>query len=90
MLGRIVEIAEPGRHLSLFRGFLRVTSKGEVLGEIPLDQILGILVSGQGATHSSNLIAKLAEIGIAFCICGSNFAPVSMLFPASTCRQVSV
>lgn len=29
MIGRIVEIQTDGRHLSLFRGFLRIEAKGD-------------------------------------------------------------
>ncbi len=81
MLGQIVEIAESARHLSLHRGFMKVSHQGETLGLVPLDEILGVVVSGHGTTHSTNLLAKFAELGIGFCVCGRNFTPVSMMLP---------
>lgn len=81
MLGQIVEIAEPGRHLSLHRGFMKVSLDGETLGLVPLDEILSVVVSGHGTTHSTNLLAKFAELGVGFCICGRNYTPTSMMLP---------
>lgn len=81
MLGRIVEIAESGRHLSVHRGFMQVSHEGETIGQVPLDDLLGVVVSGRQTTHSSNLLARLAELGISFCVTSNNFSPVAMLLP---------
>ncbi len=83
MIGRIVEIAEDKRYLSLHRGFMVVKSEGEEIGRISLDQIDGLIVSGHGTTHSSNLLAELAERGIPFVLCASNYLPVAILWPLS-------
>lgn len=81
MIGRIVEIAEPGRHLTVYRGFMRVLHEGETIGQVPLDELLGVVVSGRQTTHSSSLLARLAELGISFCITSSNFSPTAVLLP---------
>ncbi len=39
MLGRIVEIAQDGRRLSVERGFLVIRDADEELGRIPLDDM---------------------------------------------------
>ncbi len=39
MIGRIVEIAEDGRYLSVMRGFLVVSNEGNEIGRVPLDDI---------------------------------------------------
>ena len=51
MTGRIVEIAEGGRHLSLHRGFMEARHNDELLARIPLDDLLAVIVSGHGCTH---------------------------------------
>lgn len=38
-IGRVVEIAEDGRHLSKERGFLKVSCGSEELGRVPLDDV---------------------------------------------------
>ncbi len=81
MTGRIVEIAEGGRHLSLHRGFMEVRCDGKLLARIPLDDLLAVVVSGHGCTHSSNLIAALAERGTPFIICSVNYQPVAWMLP---------
>ena len=46
MLGRIVEIAEDHRHLSLYRGFMLVHQTGASraeLARIPLDDIAAVI-----------------------------------------------
>ena len=81
MLGRIVEIAESGRHLSLHRGFMKVSFKGETICQIPIDELLGVVVSGRGTTHSTNLLARFAELGVGFSITNNNFYPVAIMLP---------
>lgn len=45
MLGRIVEVSNDKRHLSVYRGFMLVHSTGEdrqEVGRVPLDDMAGI------------------------------------------------
>ena len=79
--GQIVEISNSGRHLSLTRGFLEISLKGESLAKIPLDDILALIVSGFGCTHSSNVLVALSDRGIPVAICGSNFVPRALVLP---------
>lgn len=81
MIGRIIEIAEDGRHLSLHRGFMVVSAGGEELGRVPLDDIGVVLVNAYGATCSNNLIVELARRGAGMVMCGSNHSPVAWLWP---------
>ena len=81
MTGRIVEIAENGRHLALHRGFMEVRADRELIARVPLDDLLAVIVSGHGCTHSSNLIAALAERGTPFIICAVNYQPVAWMLP---------
>lgn len=80
MIGRILDIAQDKRHLSLERGFLVVHADGQEQGRVALDDIAAVIVSGHGITHSSNLLAALAERAFPFVLCGNNHHPVGMLW----------
>lgn len=87
-LGHFVEITQSKVHLSLHRGFLKVNQEGSCLGKIPLDDILGIVITGHGCTHSSNVLVALSDRGIPVSICGSNFSPKVFVLPLiGNCRQ---
>ncbi|MEQ9042545.1 MAG: type II CRISPR-associated endonuclease Cas1 [Alphaproteobacteria bacterium] len=81
MIGRIVEVATDGVHLSVDRGFMKVSKEHEALGQVALDDIAALVVHGHGATFSANLAARLAARGAPMVICGSNHAPVALLWP---------
>ena len=81
MVGKIVEIADQSRYLSVHRGFLEVRFEQEVLGRVPLDDIIGVVISGHGCTHSSNLLAVLAERNIPLSICNRAYSPVAYVLP---------
>ena len=52
MLNRVIEIAEDGRYLSVERGFLKVSTKTEELGRVPLDDIATLIVTARDASLS--------------------------------------
>lgn len=81
MIGRIVEIAEDGRHLSVDRGFMIVQADGRELGRVPLDDIGVVIANAHGITYSNTLLTTLAERGAALVLCGRNHRPVAWLWP---------
>ncbi len=81
MIGRVVEIAEDGRHLALSRGFMVVKADGAELGRVPLDDVGVLLVNAHGTTYSNNLMVALAERGAGVVLCGANHSPVAWLWP---------
>lgn len=81
MTGRIVEIAEDGRHLALSRGFMVVKAEGEELARVPLDDIGAVLVNAHGTSYSNNLVLALAERGAAMVLCGPNHLPAAWIWP---------
>ena len=81
MIGRIVEVASDGSHLSVSRGFMIVNRDGERVGQIALDDIAALVINCHGATWSANLTARLAQRGAPIVICGSNHAPVALVWP---------
>jgi len=81
VIGRVVEIATDGVHLSVFRGFMTVKHDHEIIGQIALDDISSLVIHGHGATWSANLTARLADRGVPIVICGSNHSPVALVWP---------
>jgi len=82
-LGRVVEIAEDGRHLAKLRGFLLVSSGSTELGRVPLDDLTAVIATSPATTASCALLADLADRGIPFVLCGRNYAPVGLLWPTA-------
>jgi CRISPR-associated protein Cas1 len=80
-VGRIVEIAEDGRHISADRGFLVVSQSGNEMGRVPLDDVMALVVNAHGATFSNNLFRALAERGALAVLCGPNHAPYAWVWP---------
>lgn len=81
---RILEITDMQAHLSLHRGFLKVSIKDNKEYEIPLYDIGGVIANSYSLTYSNNLLVKLAELNIPFIICGQNHSPVAFLWPVET------
>jgi CRISPR-associated protein Cas1 len=81
MIGRVVEIAEDGRHLSIARGFMTVEAEGREIGRVPLDDIGVVIANAHGVSYTNNLLVKLAEKGAAVVLCGANHSPVAWLWP---------
>lgn len=81
MIGRIVEVAQDHRHLSLYRGHMIVMEGQEQVGQVPLDDIVAVIGNAHGLTYTNNLLVALAERNAAFVLCGANHNPVGMIWP---------
>lgn len=81
MIGRVVEVAREGAHLSLDRGFMRVSESGEEVGRIAVEDMSALIVRGYGATVSVNLCARLSGAGIPVVLCGANQSPDALIWP---------
>lgn len=81
MQNRIVEIASDGIHLSLLRGFLKLSRDGKELGRIGFPDIGAVIIRGYGATLSLNVAARLAEEKIPVILCGADQIPASVIWP---------
>lgn len=82
MIGRVVEIAEDGRHLAKSRGFLTVSAQGAEIGRVPLADVAAVVASAHGITYSNNLLVALAERGAPVVFCGANHRPAAFLWSA--------
>lgn len=78
---RIVDIETEGLHLASKRGFLSVEKEHEQIGSVPLDDIDGLIVHAHGTTWSNSTFVRLGERGVPVVICGSNHAPMSIVWP---------
>ncbi|MBV9549011.1 MAG: type II CRISPR-associated endonuclease Cas1 [Alphaproteobacteria bacterium] len=83
MVGRVVEIATDGRHLSIKRGFLAVSEQGSEVGRIPLDDIAAVIANAHGLTYSNNALVELSERGIPAVLCGANHMPAAIVWPVN-------
>lgn len=83
MADGIIEIAEDGRYLSRYRGFLVVSDKETELGRIPLADVSAVILSANQASLSKNILLALAEQNAAVICCGSNYLPTSITLPYS-------
>lgn len=85
MLGRIVEVAEDGRHLFQSRGFMVIRDTGgerQEIGRVPLDDIAAVIANAHGLSYTNNLLVALALRGAPFVLCGANHNVAGMLIPA--------
>jgi CRISP-associated protein Cas1 len=84
MIGRIVEVADDRRHLSMNRGFMVVKDtegQGKELGQVALDDIAAVIANAHGLSYTNNLLVALAERGAPFVLCAANHNAVGMLLP---------
>lgn len=81
MIGGVVEIAEDGRHLSLFRGFLKVSEGTTELGRVPLDDITALILSAHQISLSKNIMTALLERKVIIVTTGKNWHPLGLTLP---------
>ena len=81
MTGRVVEISETGKHLSVSRGFLVVTAEKQELDRVPLADILVLVISGVGNSLSTNVVNSLLENDVSIIFCGPNYHPLGLVWP---------
>ena len=87
MIGRIVEIAQDGRHLAKSRGFLTVAADKAEIGRVPLDDVAAVIANAHGITYSNNLLVALAERCVPLVVCGSNHQPAAFLWTSNGHHQ---
>ncbi len=78
MIGGIVEIAEDGRYLSIFRGFLKISVGDQELGRVPLDDIAALVLSAAQVSLSKTVITALLERKAVIVTTGRNWHPLGL------------
>ncbi len=79
----ILELAENNRYISIQRGLVVVREQEKTLGELPVDSLLAVILSGDGITLSKKFLERMAEENIPVIICGANYMPLSIATPVS-------
>ncbi len=87
MVGRVVEIATDGRHLSIHRGFLVVAEKGAEVGRVPMDEIAAVVANAHGLSYTNNALIELSNRGVPIVLCGPNHMPAAIVWPVD-CHHV--
>lgn len=82
-LGRLIEVANDRRHLSLHRGFLVVddSERRQEIARIPIDDVAAVVANAHGLTYTNNLLVALAERCAPLVLCDANHNAVGMLIP---------
>ena len=79
---QIIEIMNDGFALSLHRGFLVVENKtSQIRQEIPLDNILALLLSANNINLTKNIINAVCEQGGCLICCGKDYLPTTLTMP---------
>lgn len=81
MVGRVVEIATDGRHLSIFRGFLVVAERGTEVGRVAMDDVAAVIANAHGLTYTNNALVELSARGVPIVLCGANHMPAAIVWP---------
>ena len=84
MVTKVIEIAQDGRYLSKYRGFMVVRSGDDEVGRQPLDDITAVILTAHQITLSKALIVELAERGTPVITSGKNFHPLAISLPYGT------
>jgi CRISP-associated protein Cas1 len=81
MVGRVVEVATDGRHLSVYRGFLVIVEAGVEVGRVALDEVAAVVANAHGLGYTNNALVELSRRGIPVVLCGANHMPAAIVWP---------
>lgn len=79
MPANIIEIATDHKKLSVYRGFLRIESSGNVQRDIPFHLIYAVIISAYDVVLTYNLLQRLCDENIPLVILGKNYVPNGLL-----------
>lgn len=72
---QIIEISNNGFFLSLYRGFLVIENEKKQKQEIPLDNILSLILSADNTVISKNIVNAVIEQGGNIIFCDKKYLP---------------
>lgn len=81
MVGRVIEVATDGRHLSVNRGFIVISEHGDEVGRVPIDDVAALIANAHGLTYTNNVLVELSTQGIPVILCGPNHMPAAIIWP---------
>ncbi len=81
MLGRLIEIAQEGRHLAVERGLLRILDGETECGRVPLDSVEAVILSARQISLTRPVMVALAQHNALVVVCDERYMPISILAP---------
>jgi CRISPR-associated protein Cas1 len=88
VIKRTIEISREKSHLAVEHRQLLIKRDGQIVGQIPCEDIGVVLVDQPQTTYTHSALTSLAESDAALVICGSNHLPTAILLPLSEHSQV--
>lgn len=92
MIGRIIDVAEDGRHLLVNRGLLEVRDgafSGDVVGTVPLDDVAAVIVHARNVAYRHSVVTRLAERGVPMVCCDQSHVPSAILWPCANHHELA-
>lgn len=88
MIKRTIEISQQSAHLSVRRGQLLIQREGEIVGQVPCEDLGMLLIDHPGTTYSHSALITTTQNGAAVVLCGADHLPQAMMLPLSDHTQV--
>jgi CRISP-associated protein Cas1 len=88
VIKRTIEISREPAHLSVRDDQLVLKRDGQIIGQVPCEDIGVVLVDHPQTTYTHGALAKLAESDAAVVICGRDHLPAAILLPMVDHSQV--
>ena len=88
MIKRIVEISRESAHVCSQFNQLVLKRDGQIVGQIPGEDIGVVVVDHPGVTYTHAALSLLADCSAAVVLCGRNHLPNAMLLPMTDHTQV--
>jgi len=88
MIGRIIEVQDNNRRLSVKDGFLIVKENLDLIGKVPLDDISALILSGPKITISNFLINRLTDYRSIILLTDNHYLPANIIWPLNSYHQI--
>jgi len=88
VIKRTIEISRDAAHLAVRHEQLLIKRNGEIVGQVPCEDIGVVLVDHPATTYTHAALTSLAASDAAVVICGRDHLPVAMLLPLTDHSQV--
>lgn len=85
-----LEISDLGCHISVFRGFLILSVKGEEVNRIAIDHLTAIITKAHGITYTQTALVRLAQNNIPVVLTDRKMMPVAASTPLSAHHQTGL
>jgi CRISP-associated protein Cas1 len=88
MIKRTVEISREPTHLSLRQKQLILKRDGNIVGQIPCEDLGMVVVDHPQTTYTHSVLSSLAESDAVLVVCGKDHLPSAILLPLADHSQV--